>query len=51
MPMNTTAEESEALDIILNCIDCWFKLFHHNYELSCGMYNKAIKNLLKKHQQ
>ena len=31
----------------LNFIDCWFGLFHYNYEIRCGMYNKATKKLFK----
>ena len=44
---NSTAESLEALDTTLNFIDCWFKLFDHNYYARCGMYNKAIKSCSK----
>ena len=38
IPKNETIEVLEALGATLNFIDCWFKMFHHNYEVICGMY-------------
>ena len=51
IPKNATTEAFEALVSTLNFIDCWFKLFHQNYEVRCGMYNKATKSCSKKYQQ
>ena len=31
IPKSATIEELEALGATLNFIDCWLKLFHHNY--------------------
>ena len=31
----------------LNFIEIWFKLLKKNYELRCGMYNKATKEMFK----
>ena len=44
---NKTTEELEELGDTLIVFNCWFKLFHHNYEVRCGMYNKSMKKLLK----
>ena len=48
IPKNATTEALEALGATLNFINSWFKLFHHNYEVRCGMYNKAMKNIFQK---
>ena len=50
-PKNAKTKPLEALGATLNFIDFWFKMFHHNYEVICGIYNKAMIKLLKKHQQ
>ena len=47
IPKNTAIEALEALGDNLKFIDCWFKLFCHNYELRYGMYNKAMEKLFK----
>ena len=48
IPKNPKTEALEALFDTLNFIDFWIKLFHHNYEVRCKMYDKAMKNLFKK---
>ena len=48
IPNNATAEVLESLVATLKFIYFWFKLCHHNYEVRCGMYNKAMKKLFKK---
>ena len=42
-----TTEALEALGDILNFIEIWLKLLDQNYEVSCGMYNKAMKEMFK----
>ena len=42
-----TTEALEALGATLNFIEIWIKLLDHNYELRCGMYNKAMKDMSK----
>ena len=37
IPKNETAESLKELGTTLNSINFWFKLFHHNYSLMCGM--------------
>ena len=32
IPNNTTTDALESLGSNLNYIDCWLRLFHHNYE-------------------
>ena len=48
IPNNATTESLKALGTTLNFIDFWLKHFDHNYEVRCGMYNKAMKKLFKK---
>ena len=48
IPNNTTSESLESLGATLKNIYFWYKLSHHNYEVRCGMYNKAMKILFKK---
>ena len=45
IPKNATTESLEALGETLNFIYIWLKLFDHNYEIRCGMYNEAMKNI------
>ena len=33
IPNNTITESLKALVTTLNFIDCWIKIFHHNYEV------------------
>ena len=47
IPKNATTEELEVLGDTLNFIDCWPKLFHHDYEVRWKMYNKAMKKFFK----
>ena len=35
----------------LNFIDIWLKLFGGNHDVICGMYNKAMKNMIQTIQQ
>ena len=37
----------EALGATINFIEIWLKLLEHNYEVRCGMYNKAMKDMFK----
>ena len=48
IPKTSTTEALEALGDTLNFIDIWLKLFHWNYEVRCGMYNRAMKNIFQK---
>ena len=47
IPKNATTKELEPLGVTLYSIDCWLKLCDQNYEVICGMNNKAMKLLLK----
>ena len=51
IPKHVTTEALEALGDTLNLIEIWLKLLEDNYELRCGMYNKAMKEMLKKYLQ
>ena len=44
---HVTTESLEALGSTLNFIEIWIKLLNHNYEVRCGMYNKATKEMFK----
>ena len=35
----------------LNFIDIWPKLFDHNYDVRCEIYNRAMKKMFQKNQQ
>ena len=48
IPKNSTTESLEALGDTLNFIDIWLKLLEGNYEIRSGMYNKSMKEKLKK---
>ena len=43
VPKHVTKEALEALSATLNLIEIWLKLLEHNYEVRCGIYNKAMK--------
>ena len=45
IPKNASTEALEALCVTLNFINFWIKQFDHNYEVICGMYNKAMKKM------
>ena len=47
-PKNETTEALEALGGTLHFINYWLKLFDRNYEVRCGIYNKAMKNIFQK---
>ena len=51
IPKHVTTEALEALGATINFIKIWLKLLDHNYEVRCGMYNKAMKYTFKKYQQ
>ena len=38
----------EALSDTLNFIGIWLKPFDGNYEVRCGMYNRAMKKMFQK---
>ena len=42
-----TTEALAALDANFNFIGICIKLLDHNYEVRCGMYNKAMKKMFK----
>ena len=42
-----TTEALEALGDTLNFIEIWIKLLDQNYEVRCGMYNIAMKDIFK----
>ena len=44
---NATTKALKALGDTLNFIDCWLKLFHHDYEVRWKVYNEAMKHLFK----
>ena len=48
IPKNETTEALKSLVYTLSFIDCWSKLFHHNYEERYMMYLEAIKKSFKK---
>ena len=48
---NAASEALETMGATLNFIDCWLKLFHHNYEERYMMYHEATKICSKKYQQ
>ena len=43
-----TIEALEALGSTINLIDIRLKLLDDNYEIRCGMYDKAMKETFKK---
>ena len=45
---NSTTEALEALGATTNFIEIWIKLLEENYEVRCGMYNEAMKEMFKK---
>ena len=42
-----TTEALEILGANINFIEIWLKLFDHNYEVRCVMYNKSMKDMFK----
>ena len=45
---NATTEALESLGATLIFFDIWLKLFDHNYDVICEMYNRAMKNMFQK---
>ena len=43
IPKNATTEALEAFGATINFIEIWLKILEENYEVICGMYNKAMK--------
>ena len=48
IPKKATTEALESLSATLNFINFWIKRFDITYKVVCGMYNKAMKNMLQK---
>ena len=42
-----TTEALKSLGATLNFIEIWLKRLNHNYEVRCGIYNKAMKQMIK----
>ena len=47
IPKHATTEVLEELGTTLNFIEIWLKVSEENYEVICGMYNKATKYTFK----
>ena len=47
IPKHATTGELEALGATLNFIEIWIKLLEEKYEVRCGMYKKAMKDMFK----
>ena len=45
IPKHVTTEELEALGDTLNFIEICLKRLDHNYEVICGIYNEAMKEI------
>ena len=43
-----TTEALDPLGATIDLIKIWLKMLEHNHKLICGIYNKAMKKMLKK---